>query len=66
MANQIAQNFAHFGEGAAQATADHLGRFWDPGMKAKIFACLDEPEHAGLSPVAAQAVAILAKGETGQ
>jgi formate dehydrogenase subunit delta len=56
MANQIASNFARLGEPAAtNATADHIARFWDPGMKHKIFDCLDEPGH-GLSAAATAAI----------
>ena len=56
MANQIASNFARLGEPAAtNATADHIARFWDPGMRLKIINCLDEPSH-GLSAVAAAAI----------
>ena len=66
MANQIALNFGSYGDRAAEATADHLARFWDPGMKAKILACLDEADRGGLSAVAAEAVASLAKGDSSQ
>ena len=66
MANQIARNFASLGEGAAEATADHLDRFWDPGMRAKIIARLAEPGSGGLSPIAAKAVASLAESEAGR
>ena len=56
MANQIALNFATRGEAAAiGATADHLQRFWDPGMKAKIFKYLDT-SGSGLSATAAAAI----------
>ena len=56
MANQIASNFARLGESAAaHATADHIARFWDPGMRRKIFNRLDEPGH-GLSATAEDAV----------
>jgi formate dehydrogenase subunit delta len=56
MANQIASNFARLGEPAAtHATADHIARFWDPGMRHKIINRLDEPSH-GLSAVAAAAI----------
>lgn len=59
MANQIAQNFATRGEdAAAAATADHLRRYWDPGMKAKIFNRLDDVNH-GLEAPAAAAVGLL-------
>jgi formate dehydrogenase subunit delta len=56
VANQIARNFAHQGEGpAAAATADHIGRFWDPGMKARIMELAGRAEH-GLGPIALGAV----------
>ncbi|MFI4935826.1 MAG: formate dehydrogenase subunit delta [Caulobacterales bacterium] len=60
MANQIALYFAaQPGGKAAEATRDHLKSFWTPAMRRAISA------HAakgvsGLSPVAAQAVALLA------
>jgi formate dehydrogenase subunit delta len=51
MANQIARNLASMGDvDAARATADHIASFWDPRMKAAVFA-----DGAGLSPVAAAA-----------
>ena len=53
MANQIAANFAIQGEAQAiAATAEHIRLFWDPRMKAALFA--DDP--SGLSPVARAAV----------
>ena len=43
MANQIARNFAVQGEAeAAAATADHIAKFWDPRMKAQLFANVGE------------------------
>ena len=55
MANQIARNFAVMGETqAALATADHIASFWDPRMKAAVWA-----DAAGLSPIAAAAFAEL-------
>jgi formate dehydrogenase subunit delta len=57
MANQIARNFAVMGETqAALATADHIASFWDPRMKAAVWA---EPQ--GLSAIAAAAFAELRK-----
>lgn len=62
MANQIARNFEALGHhNAVAATADHILAFWDPRMKAHIFA-LGEDMHAGLSPIAAAAVAQLRAG----
>lgn len=62
MAHQIARNLATLGETAAiEAVAGHLTSFWDPRMKAQIIAIArDEPER--LSPVVAQAVALMAHG----
>ena len=55
MANQIAANLAAMGEAkAAAATADHIASFWDPRMKAGIFA-----DTRGLSPLALEAIEIL-------
>ena len=43
MVNQIARNFEALGhDTAAKATADHIASFWDPRMKAQIFAYLED------------------------
>ena len=39
------------------AVADHIRMFWDPRMKAKVFA-----DGAGLSPIAAAAIEMLKQG----
>ncbi|MEZ5697055.1 MAG: formate dehydrogenase subunit delta [Sphingomonadaceae bacterium] len=53
MANQIAANFAAAGETqAVAATAEHITKFWDPRMKAGIFAS----DLSALSPIARAAV----------
>ena len=64
MANQIARNFEALGhDAAAKATADHIASFWDPRMKAQIFACLEDG-GAGLSPTGRAAIELLRdKGE---
>jgi formate dehydrogenase subunit delta len=60
MANQIAKFFASQGQDKAVAgTADHIKKFWDPRMRAQIFAHL-KTGGAGLDPVARQAVEKLA------
>jgi formate dehydrogenase subunit delta len=57
MANQIARNLAAMdGEHAAAAVADHIGKFWDPRMRAAI-----QADRAGLDPLAATAIEILAQ-----
>jgi formate dehydrogenase subunit delta len=57
MANQIARNLAAMeGAHAAAAVADHIGKFWDPRMRAAILA-----DRAGLDPLAAEAIEILAR-----
>jgi formate dehydrogenase subunit delta len=53
MANQIAANLAAKGEVAAVAeTAEHIWKFWDPRMKAAIYA----DDLATLSPIARAAI----------
>lgn len=60
MANDIARNLASMGEEkAVLATADHIDHFWDPRMKAAIFA--DDLE--ALSPIARGAIEHLAAGK---
>ena len=57
MANQIARNLAAMeGERAATAVAEHIAKFWDPRMRAAILA-----DRAGLDPLAAAAIEILAR-----
>ena len=59
MANQIAREFGFQQPGqAAEATADHLRKFWDPRMKAMIREHLGAGGH-GLSETARAAVAML-------
>jgi len=56
MANQIGKFFASQGrEQAVAGTADHIKKFWDPRMRAAIFAHL-EAGGAGLDPVARTAL----------
>jgi formate dehydrogenase subunit delta len=60
MANQIAKFFESQGHASAVAgTADHIKKFWDPRMRAAIFAHLNTG-GAGLDPVARQAIENLA------
>ncbi len=64
MANQIAAEFENQQPGqAVAATADHIVQFWDPRMKAQILAHA-LAGGAGLSPLAAAAVALL-RGKQG-
>lgn len=64
MANQIGKFFAHQGEEKAVAgIANHIVRFWDPRMRAAIFAHLDAG-GAGLDPFTRKAVASLREGAT--
>ena len=59
MANDIARNLAAMGhDQAVLATADHIDKFWDPRMKAQIFA----DDGAALSPIARAAIEHLAGG----
>jgi formate dehydrogenase subunit delta len=51
MANQIGKFFASQGhEQAVAGTADHIKKFWDPRMRAAIFAHLDAGGE-GLDPI---------------
>lgn len=57
MANQIASFFAAQGEArAVPAIADHLKKFWDPGMRRRFL----KLDHAALHPLAKKAVPLLA------
>lgn len=59
MANQIARNFMTMGEEkAAQAVADHIAKFWEPRMRAQIFA-LHEKGAETFAPVAGRAITLL-------
>jgi len=59
MANQIARNFQAIGhDKAVLATANHIDQFWDPRMKAAIFA----DDRSQLDEVAAAAIDHLAEG----
>jgi formate dehydrogenase subunit delta len=61
MANQIGLNYAAIGhDNAVLATADHIKKFWDPRMKAAIFA----DGRVDLSPIASAAIDVLAAGIT--
>jgi formate dehydrogenase subunit delta len=63
MANQIGKFFASQGSQQAVAgTADHIRKFWDPRMRAAIFAHL-ETGGAGLDPVVHEAIEQLATAE---
>ena len=63
MANDIARNLASMGhDKAVLATADHIDMFWDPRMKAAIFA----DDHSQLTPIARGAIEHLQhKGDPG-
>ena len=56
MANQIGKFFTSQGPDKAEAgIAQHIARFWDPRMRAAIFAHLDAG-GAGLDPVVHKAI----------
>ena len=61
MANQIADFFRIQPEGeAVSGTADHIRRFWDPRMRAKMAEHLADG-GAGLNPIARKAAEIACK-----
>ncbi len=56
MANQIADFFAPYPEDEAVAgVADHMKKFWDPRMRAGMFAALDRVK-GDLRPLAVKAI----------
>jgi formate dehydrogenase subunit delta len=63
MANQIGKFFAGQGSQAAvSGTAEHIKKFWDPRMRAAIFAHL-QAGGAGLDPAVRQAIENLQKAQ---
>jgi formate dehydrogenase subunit delta len=56
MVNHIVGNLVHEPDPAATA-AEHIQQFWDPRMKKLIL----DHDGSGLSPMAAQAIALFAK-----
>ncbi|WP_411290209.1 formate dehydrogenase subunit delta [Sphingorhabdus sp.] len=60
MANQIATNLAT-DDAPVAAVAEHIQLFWDPRMKQMVFA----HGTAGLSPIAAAAISLLADAQNG-
>lgn len=59
MANQIGKFFASQGESrAVVGTAEHIKKFWDPGMRQAIFQHLLEG-GAGLDPAVRSAIEML-------
>ncbi|HUD85586.1 MAG TPA: formate dehydrogenase subunit delta [Xanthobacteraceae bacterium] len=64
MANQIGKFFAsQEADRAIAGTAEHIRKFWDPRMRAAIFAHL-EAGGAGLDPKVRQAIESLQKAAT--
>ena len=63
MANQIGKFFASQGqERAVAGTADHIRQFWDPRMRAQIYAHV-EAGGRGLDPVVRMAIERLNEAE---
>ncbi|MET8471713.1 formate dehydrogenase subunit delta [Streptomyces sp. NPDC006422] len=59
MANDIAANQAHLPAAeAAQAIAGHVTRFWDPRMRKRLHALVDDGAE-GLDPLVVEAVKLL-------
>lgn len=63
MANQIAANFVAMRRAdPTAATAEHLAKFWDPGMRARIVIQSRAPD-SGLSAIAEAAVTSLREAD---
>ncbi|MFF4349045.1 formate dehydrogenase subunit delta [Streptomyces sp. NPDC001530] len=59
MANDIAANLGHLpGEQAAEAVAGHIGRFWDPRMRSRLYEFVDAGAD-GLDPLVVAAVKLM-------
>jgi formate dehydrogenase subunit delta len=59
MANDIARNLGHLpGEQAAEEIAGHIGRFWDPRMRTRLYEFVDAGAE-GLDPLVVAAVKLL-------
>ncbi|MEO8714922.1 MAG: formate dehydrogenase subunit delta [Acetobacteraceae bacterium] len=66
MANQIGRAFAHEPrERAVADTAIHIRKFWEPRMRAAIFAALDTEDGARLDSIAREAVGQLRERASG-
>ena len=68
MANQIGAFFEgeagdDHPEEAAELTATHLRRYWEPRMRAQIIEYLNSNDGEGLDDVAKSGVAMLASGK---
>lgn len=59
MANDIAAHLEHLpGERAAEAVAGHIGTFWDPRMRTRLFEFVDAGAD-GLDPLVVAAVKLM-------
>ncbi|MFI5660320.1 formate dehydrogenase subunit delta [Streptomyces sp. NPDC051684] len=59
MANDIAANQGHLpGAAAAEAIAGHLTKFWDPRMRERLYALVDDGAD-GLDPLVVAAVKLM-------
>ena len=59
MANDIAANLGHLpGERAVEEIAGHIGRFWDPRMRTRLYEFVDAGAD-GLDPLVVAAVKLL-------
>ena len=59
MANDIAAHLGHLpGQQAAEAVAGHIGRFWDPRMRTRLYEFVDAGAD-GLDPLVVAAVKLM-------
>lgn len=64
MANQIASFFASYPhDEGVNGTADHINKFWEPRMRAQLFAHLAKGGE-GLAPLVTDAAAQIHKPKT--
>lgn len=66
MANQIGTFFASQGQDkVVPGVSNHIAKFWDPRMRAQIYAHLDHG-GGGLNPLVKEAIETLARRERGK
>ncbi|NEC92523.1 formate dehydrogenase subunit delta [Streptomyces sp. SID12501] len=59
MANDIAANHGHLSDDvAAEAIAGHVGKYWDPRMRTRLYEFVDAGAD-GLDPLVVAAVKLL-------
>jgi formate dehydrogenase subunit delta len=65
MANQIAAFFHTVPEGeGAKGVAEHINNFWEPRMRAQLFAMTDKGDTEKLDPLLVKALPLIRRPRT--